>query len=49
MSGYADMFFTHLLDYFNLLWQNELIKYFCSFFIVLVVLGLLRKLLKVNN
>lgn len=49
MSGYVDMFFTHLLDYVNLLWENEFIKYFCAIFIVLSVIGLIRKLIKVNN
>lgn len=49
MNGYVDMFFTHFLDYFNMLWDNDLIKYLTSIFIVLCVLGLLRKLIKVNS
>lgn len=49
MSGYADLFFTHFLDYFNLLWDNPLIQYVFSFLIVITVVGLLRRVLKVNR
>lgn len=49
MSGYVDLFFTNFLQYFNLLMQAEIIKYTLSLFVVISVLGLLRKLLFVNR
>lgn len=49
MSGYVDLFFLNVLQYLNVLYQAEIIKYLLSFFIVLMVIGLLRKLLKVND
>lgn len=49
MSGYVDSFFTHILDYLNLLWQAEIIKYLLSFYIVLMILGILRSFLHVND
>ena len=49
MSGYVDLFFTHVLDYLNLLLEAEIIKYLLSFFIVMMVLGVLRGLLFVNH
>lgn len=49
MSGYVDLFFQSVIMYLNLLWQAEIIKYLLSFFVVLMILGLLRKLLHVND
>lgn len=49
MNGYADLFFTHVADYINLLFENEFIMYFSSFYVVLCVVGLFRRLLKVNR
>ena len=49
MSGYASDFFYNFITYFNAFFENELIKYFCSIFIVLSVIGILRKLLKVTS
>lgn len=49
MSGYVDMFFTHVLDYINLLFTAEIVKYFLACYVVLCVLGVFRKLLKVNK
>jgi len=49
MSGYVDLFFQSILTYLNLLYQAEIIKYLLSFFVVLMVIGLLRKLIKVND
>ena len=49
MSLYVDSFFTHVLDYINLLYQAEIIKYLLSFMIVVMVLGLLGRLLHVND
>lgn len=49
MSGYVDSFFTHVLDYLNLLWQAEIIKYLLSFYVILCVMGLLYRLLHVND
>lgn len=49
MSGYVDLFFQSVLTYLNILYTAEIIKYLLSFFVVIAVLGLLRKLLKVNS
>lgn len=47
MSGYVDLFFSDFLVYLNLFFTSEIIKYMLSIFIVLAVLGLLRKLIHV--
>lgn len=49
MTGYVDSFFTHVLDYLNLLMQMDIIKYLLSFYVVLMVLGMLHKLLTMNR
>lgn len=49
MSGYVDSFFTHILDYLNLLLQAEIIKYLLSFYVVMMVLGVFKQLLTSNK
>lgn len=49
MSGYVDSFFTHFLDYLNLLLQAEIIKYLLSFYIVMMVLGVFKSLITSNR
>lgn len=49
MSGYVDLFFKDFLVYLNLLFTAEIMKYMLSAFIVLIIIGLLRKLIRVNR
>lgn len=49
MSGYVDLFFTHVLDYLNLLWTAEIIKYLLAAYLILIILGFFRKLLRINR
>lgn len=49
MSGYVDLFFLNTLQYLNLLWDAEIIKYLLSFLVVFCILGTLKKLLQINK
>ena len=49
MSGAVNDFILTCINYFNALWQNDLIQYLTCFFIAFCVIGLIRRLLKVNS
>ena len=49
MIGYVDSFFYNVINYINLLWSAEIIKYLLSFFVVMMVLAMLKQLLFINR
>lgn len=49
MNGAVNDLVLNLIYYFNALMDNELIQYLVAFFICFCVLGLLKRLLKVNR
>lgn len=49
MSGYVDLFFKNTLLYVNAIFDSEFMEYFLSVFVVVSVLGILRKFLRVNK
>lgn len=49
MNGAVSDFILTFINYFNALWENDLIQYMSYFFIAFCVIGLLRRLFKVNS
>lgn len=49
MSGVVNDFIMQCINYFNALLQNELIQYMTCFLIAFCVIGLIRRLIKINS
>lgn len=49
MNGAVNDFILNCINYFNALLDNDLIQYLICFYIAFCVLGLLRRLFKLNS
>ena len=49
MSGAVNDFILTCINYFNALCQNDFIMYIICFYIAFCVIGLLRRLFKINS